>query len=43
MDDLYHLTLTKLGDLSREVHVKVYSYFDVLTEVRTPVGFAPDE
>ena len=34
MDDLCNLTLEKLGDLSNEVHVEEYSYFDVLTEVR---------
>ena len=34
MDGLCDLTLDKLVDLSREVHVEVYSYFDVLTEVR---------
>jgi len=33
MNDLYGLTLAKLGDLSREVHI------DVLTEVRILVGF----
>ena len=33
MNDLCDLTLAKLGDLSREVPVEVYSYFDVLTEV----------
>ena len=35
MNDLCDLTLEKLEDLSREVHVEVYSYFDVLTGVRT--------
>jgi len=34
MDSLCDLALAKLGDLSREVHVEVYSYFDVLTGVR---------
>jgi len=43
MDDLYDLTLEKLGDLSREVPVEVYSHFDVLTQVRISLGFAPDE
>ena len=39
MDELYHLALAKLGDLSNEVHVEVYSYFDILTEVRILVVF----
>ena len=39
MDDLCDLTSAKLGDLSREVHIEVYSHFDVLTEVRILVGF----
>jgi len=39
MDDLYDLTLNKLGALSCEVHVEVYSHFDVLTEVRVLVVF----
>jgi len=34
MDSLCELTLAKLGDLSREVHVEMYSYFDILTGVR---------
>ena len=34
MDGLCDMTLAKLGNLSREVRVEVYSYFDVLTEVR---------
>ena len=38
MDGLCDLTLAKLGDLSHEVPVEEYSYFDVLTEVRTLVG-----
>jgi len=29
----------RLGDLSREVHIQVYSHFDVLTQVRILVGF----
>ena len=33
MDSLYDLTLDKLGDLSHDVYVEVYSYFDVLTKV----------
>jgi len=33
MDDLCNLTLAKLGDLSREVHIELCSYLDVLTEV----------
>ena len=33
MDGLCNLTLAKLVDLSNEVHVERYSYFDVLTEV----------
>jgi len=37
MNDLCDLT-----DLSREVHVEAYSYFDALTEVRYPSGFSPD-
>ena len=40
MDDLCDLTLNKLGDLSREMSVEVYSYFDALTMVRTLVGFS---
>ena len=43
MNDLCDLTLAKLGDLSREAHVEVYSYFDVLTQVRISVGFTTDE
>ena len=39
MDHLCNLTLDKLGDLSREIHVEVYSYFDFLTGVRTPAVF----
>ena len=39
MNGLYDLTLGKLGNLSRETHVEVYSYFDVLTEVCIFVGF----
>jgi len=39
MNNLCDLTLDKLGDLCREVHVDVYSYFDVLTEVRIVIGF----
>jgi len=39
MEDLCDLTLNKLGDLSREVHVEVYSYFDLLTRVRIFVAF----
>ena len=38
MNDLCDLTLGKLGILSREVHVEVYSYFDVLTGVRIYCG-----
>ena len=34
MNDLYDLTLNKLGNLSLEVPIEVYSYFDVLTGVR---------
>ena len=34
MDNMYDLTLVRLGDLSREVRVEAYSYFDVLTGVR---------
>jgi len=33
MDDLCDLALDKLGDLTREVRVDVYSHFDVLTEI----------
>jgi len=43
MDELFHLTLDKLGDLSREIRVEVYSHFDVLTQVRTSLGLAPDK
>ena len=43
MDGLCDLTLAKLGDLSRELHVEVYSYSDVLTRVRASMDFAPDE
>ena len=42
MDDLCDLTLAKLGDLSREARVEVYSYLDVLTRVRVLVDFTPD-
>ena len=34
MDDLYDLTLDKLGNLSLEVHIEEYTRFDVLTGVR---------
>ena len=34
MEDLCDLTLDKLGELSREVYIEDYSYFDVLTGVR---------
>jgi len=34
MNDLCDLTLNKVGGLSREVRVELYSYFDVLTGVR---------
>ena len=37
MDDLFDLALAKLGGLSHEVPVEEYSYFDVLTGVRTRV------
>jgi len=39
MNDLCDQTLDKLGDLSHKVHVEVYTYFDVLTGVRTPAVF----
>ena len=39
MDGLCDLTLVKLGDLSHETHVEVYSYYDVLTGVRISVVF----
>ena len=38
MNDLCDLTLGKLGSLSREMHVEVYSHFDVLTGVRIYCG-----
>ena len=34
MNDIYGLTLGKLGHLSLEVHIEEYSNFDVLTGVR---------
>lgn len=34
MNDLYGLTLDKLGNLSLEVRIEKYSSFDVLTGVR---------
>ena len=34
MNDLYDLTLDKLGSLSLEVRIEAYSHFDVLTGVR---------
>ena len=37
MTNLCDQTLSKLGALSREVHVEEYSYLDVLTEVRIVV------
>ena len=40
MSDLCDLALNKLGDLSREVRVEVYSCLDVLTEVRILVHFS---
>ena len=40
MNDLCDLTLGKLADLSREVHIEVYSHFDVLTEVCIWWGFS---
>ena len=36
MKGLYGLTLDKLGNLSLEVRVDVYSHFDFLTGVRVP-------
>ena len=39
MNSLCDLTLNKLGTLSREIHVEMYSYFDFLTGVRIRVGF----
>ena len=35
MDHLCDLTLEKLGDLSSEVPVELYSHFDILTEARS--------
>ena len=43
MEDLCDLTLNKPGDLSRQVRVEVYSYFDLLTRVRIFVAFSRDE
>ena len=43
MDDLFDMTLIRLRDLSREVRVEVYSYFDVLTGVRISVVFFQGE
>ena len=43
MNSLCDLTLAKLGDLSHEAPVEVYSLLDVLTQVRIPVSFAPGE
>ena len=34
MDDLYELTLDKLGNLSLQVHIEEYTSFDILTGVR---------
>ena len=39
MRNLCDLTLNKLGELSREVRVEMYSLFDVLTGVRILVVF----
>ena len=39
MRNLCDLTLNKLGELSREVRVEMYSLFDVLTRVRILVVF----
>ena len=39
MNDLCDLTLNRLGTLSREIPIEVYSYFDVLTGVRIRVEF----
>ena len=39
MNNLCDLTLNRLGTVSREIHVEVYSHFDVLTGVRIRVGF----
>ena len=36
MDDLYQLTLDKLGNLSLEVRMEEYTNFDILTGVRIP-------
>ncbi|KAF9779635.1 hypothetical protein BJ322DRAFT_371116 [Thelephora terrestris] len=41
MRNLYDLTLGKLCDLSLEVPIEVYSYFDVLTGVRISHRFVP--
>lgn len=35
MTSLYDLTLDKLGNLSLEVRIEMYSHFDLLTGVRT--------
>ena len=42
MDDLCDLTLDRLANLSREVLIEEYSYFDVLTGVRI-CDLTPDE
>jgi hypothetical protein len=34
MNGLYDLTLGKLGNLSREAQIEMYTHFDVLTGVR---------
>ena len=40
MTNLCDQTLSKLVALSREVHVEMYSYLDVLTKVRILVRFS---
>jgi len=37
MEDLYDVTLDKLANLARKVHIEEYSQFDVLTGVRISV------
>ena len=40
MNDLCDRTLNRLGTLCHEIHVEVYSHFDVLTGVRIRMGFS---
>jgi hypothetical protein len=41
MNDLYDLTVAKLGNLSLEVRIEVFTHFDILTGVSISRRFLP--